>query len=523
MASSNAKPVVANSRRGARCVVLWPSRSGLTLIEMMIAVALTLLLVFALVRVFQMLGDNVRDTKAILEMSGQLRIAMNQLQEDLDSRTVTVRSHVDPQSAQGYFELVEGIATDRDIDGDGQFLQDNSDDLLNLMRPSATFTQVDLLNRQDADYHPAPNPPRFAMTTKGDRDDVLMFTARTSGKPFVGQLVGSLVFVGATNRWNFTHVPGGDRHTIESQEAEIVWWSEPDELGNWHIYRRVLLIRPDIDIVVDPNNGLVEFQFMQDNDLSVRLVTTTDPKTAAANSLADLSLRENRYAHLGQFGEGPNHFPFPLLLNRIRMLNPASRFVDNARRSEYLAVADTLAFDVKAFDPQAPLQIPLGGALVVAPSDPAYDPIVGPTTMRGAYVDLNYSYQPNLPESNTNPIDSLSEFSGRPLIKSGLLFGPNSGIRGVYDTWPQRYERDGIAQRNGKRVPNGPNVVIDQGTDGFDNDGVNGVDDSGEAETSPPYPADLRGIEVTVRVFEFNTRQVRQSSMVADFTEGLGP
>ncbi|MDA1180606.1 MAG: prepilin-type N-terminal cleavage/methylation domain-containing protein, partial [Planctomycetota bacterium] len=368
------------------------ARRGLTLIEMLIAVVLTLIVVFALVRVFQMLGDNVRDTKAILEMSGQLRTFLSQLQEDLDSRTVTVRSYADPEAAPGYFELIEGIATDRDVDGDGQIpLDGDGDNLLNSLLPVATFTQVDPMNRADADFHPVidsqGNPvtdsqgnPRNAMTTKGDRDDVLMFTVRTSGKPFSGQLIGSLVFNSpqALNKWFYQHVPGGPRHTIESQEAEVVWWSEPDSRGNFHIYRRMLLVRPDIEITAAP---IDPFRFVRDNDLSVRMVRTdpNDPSTAVlrANSLVDLTLRENRYAHLGQFGEGPNSFPFPLRLERLRYTNqlakllvdpillanllvdPSQRvdlLVDPNRLSEYLSLADTLAFDVKVFDPMAPLQ-----------------------------------------------------------------------------------------------------------------------------------------------------------------------
>ena len=57
----------------------------------------------------------------------------------------------------------------------------------------------------------------------------------------------------------------------------------------------------------------------------------------------------------------------------------------------------------------------------------------------------------------------------------------------------------------------------DEGTDGLDTDGINGVDDPGERETSPPYPVDLRGIEVRIRMMDFNTRQVRQVSVVGDF------
>jgi hypothetical protein len=49
--------------------------------------------------------------------------------------------------------------------------------------------------------------------------------------------------------------------------------------------------------------------------------------------------------------------------------------------------------------------------------------------------------------------------------------------------------------------------------------GVNGVDDPGERETSPPYPVPLRGIQVRIRVLEPNTRQMRQATVGADFIQ----
>jgi hypothetical protein len=79
----------------------------------------------------------------------------------------------------------------------------------------------------------------------------------------------------------------------------------------------------------------------------------------------------------------------------------------------------------------------------------------------------------------------------------------------VYDTWAKSYERDGINQNGG--------MLIDEGTDGLDNDGVNGVDDNGERETIPPYPVRLRGLEVKVRVYEPGTRQVQQGTVGSDF------
>ena len=46
----------------------------------------------------------------------------------------------------------------------------------------------------------------------------------------------------------------------------------------------------------------------------------------------------------------------------------------------------------------------------------------------------------------------------------------------------------------------------------------NGVDDSSELETLAPYPVPARGIEVRIRMWDVSTGQVRQVSVVGDFT-----
>ena len=87
---------------------------------------------------------------------------------------------------------------------------------------------------------------------------------------------------------------------------------------------------------------------------------------------------------------------------------------------------------------------------------------------------------------------------------------PGSGLTRVYDTWSLHYEHDGFDQDG--------DGVFDEGTDGFDNDGVVGiVDDPGERETFPPYPVPLRGIQVKIRVFDPDSRQIREMTVVQDF------
>ena len=186
---------------------LWqPSRirRGVTLIEMLISVTLTLLIVFAVVQIFQFLGDTVAIGRATIEMSGQLRTVTNRLQQDLDNVTCAVKPWTDSEGGAGYFMYAEGPLRDnsylRDVDTDGVF--DQTDGTLVL--------------------------PTFL----GDQDDVLAFTIRSSGKPFKGFNGGAV---------------------IESQVAEVVWWLATMPDGSRALLRRVFLILPSAIPVVDPN------------------------------------------------------------------------------------------------------------------------------------------------------------------------------------------------------------------------------------------------------------------------------
>src|SRR5439155_13948921 len=113
----------------------------------------------------------------------------------------------------------------------------------------------------------------------------------------------------------------------------------------------------------------------------------------------------------------------------------------------------------------------------------------------------------------------------------GLPMGPHDSYAGAalapglyqqllgltWDSWTLSYERDGINQDALAEAALSLPVTIDEGTDGIDNDGLNGVDDAGERETVPPYPYALRGVQVRIRVYEPQTRQVRQATVESDF------
>lgn len=468
------------SRRGRRRSQV----AAFTLVEMLVAMALSLIIILAVAQVFRLVGDNVVASRAMLEMSGQLRSAADQLQRDLGGVTVPVRPWPETTSDAGYFEYYEGPFWDQGLG-------------------SVPYTE----------------------TSTGDIDDVLMFTARATGAPFVGQMMAA-----------------GISTTLESRVAEIAWFTrfndrnrngQPDP-GEVTLHRRVLLIRPDLDLSDPTIQAMSPLQFYSTFDVSVR-TTQIGPATwkRVPNSLNDLARRENRIAHdvsgayptYGGLATPNQPFPFPLrrelLVPQGSVVTPppddltlpidspdVSTLVLPATAPDRTACAESfgsdlvltnlLAFDVQAYDPT--VEVRRAGSDPVLPSDPGYSvlpPGVPEVIGTGGYVDLGFSrYVAAL------PLPGFSVFSDPPAARSQL---PPP----TYDTWSLSYEQDGIDQDG--------NSVVDQGTNGFDDDGVNGVDDVGERETSPPYPVPLRGIQVRLRIIDRDTRQVRQMTVTSDF------
>jgi hypothetical protein len=410
-----------------------PPRSGLTLIEILISTAVTLIMIYAIVEIFERVGSAVAQGRAAIEMSGQIRGAAHRIREDLKGLTVPVRPWPHSASAEGYFMYLEGPGRDK-----------------------TTIDPVDPLT-----------------SFIGDRDDILMFTARTVDEPWVGRYVDPATSLSVA---------------IESQVAEIVWWTRTDPIsGNMSLHRRVLLIRPDLNNaagVVDTNDTDPNFvAFVNNNDISVRLVKGVG---IIANTLGDLTKRECRLAHLGTF-------PHLLDVNAgtISLTNLAQ---SGLQQGDDVILTHVQGFDIKAFDVTATIRN--DGVRALVPSDPGWAAAGAASDMgTGAFVDLNY-----LGAAGT------SVFSGPAHIRSGLnVIAPAS----VYDTWSFHYEHDGLDQDG--------SGLADQGTNGFDDNNQNGPDDVLERETSPPYPVPLRGIQIKIRIDDPDSRQVREMTVVHDF------
>lgn len=480
-------------------------RSGFSLVELLVAATITLVVVLAAAQVFWMIGSNVANSRGLMEASSRLRSAQFRLQADLDGMTAPLTPPLDPARDLGYFEYIEGP---------GPYLPDFP----------AGVQPV-----KDGAFD----------SSVGDMDDVLLFTTRSSGEPFTG-------------RWDADLPP----KVAMSQVAEVAWFVRGNKL-----YRRQLLVLPNRGSIPSVGN------YYNLNDLSVRGEGgQTDPRTGwftrarqfTANTLGDLTKRENRFAHqplrfphdVRQWGilglpimqetTSPN-YPLPELGSSYGMgdlitipglpftppatvdywANPLADLPVNqfdghltalpngSRAGEDVILTNVIGFDVKIYDPDAPIYDLVSEPIL--PGDAAYKfRLAGSATPigTGAYVDLYYTRGTTAPES-------LSAFAGPGDARSGLRAGPNDAA--VYCTWSTHYENDGLNQDGDETTDSMGNTVplIDEGTDGLDNDGQFGVDDPGERETSPPYPHRAFSIQVKIRVCDPDSGQIREVTVVS--------
>ena len=267
---------LAFSRRRPRPVL----SGAFTLIEVLVAMTVTLILMGIVVTIFGAIGDNVSKSNSSMEMNDQLRSVKQRLQLDLSGVTVQMLPPRRDENGEGYFEIIEGPV--------GR-LPPNTRLVMSETPPSGT---------------PLPLGPD---TTVGDNDDILMLTTRSKGEMFLGRGV-------AYNPTTGTYIVT----SLQSQVAEVAWF-----IRGTTLYRRQLLVRPDLQatptatnpyVVPQPGSTAPPFytvaqfgyrtNFYAVCDLSARaaggafdLSPSPPPFYVVANSLEDLTKRENRFAH----------------------------------------------------------------------------------------------------------------------------------------------------------------------------------------------------------------------------------
>lgn len=399
-------------------------RGGFTLLEVLIATAVTLLMMVSLAQIFKTIGDSMKQGRAALELNNRLRSVALRIRSDLENLTVIPDPPADPSTGTGYLKIFDGSLTDY---------------------TAATAS--------------------LALSRFGDVDDILLATARAGDVWFSGK-VPTFVLRGGYTGAPDDLVPV----SISSQHAEIVMFVEPivaststalpgvvntdrnpvylvanpgffqDNEANsipdgYRVHYRTLLIRPDLNLAsgilpADTASGVFiagpQTLRLPDgtttalasplfdmapthtlSDLSVRRVVNSSdglPGIAdfiAANSLEDLMNPANRFAHIQVPISGTSNSTMPLLalgpansalyssepdgtlggtgfqvgsgfLHPAYMLHDPAIFYDPdtsvapvavlppSRIGEDILASDILAFDIKGFDPGVPLLLSPG-------------------------------------------------------------------------------------------------------------------------------------------------------------------
>jgi len=490
-------------------------RRGMTLIEMLIATAVSLILMAAVAQVFAAFSGAMSNGRSILETDSRLRNVARRLRDDLNGATTQMLPPRTPDQGEGYFEIIEGPINDlfgytsEDLNANGTFeagAEETGD---------GTGT-----NRLNANANGVLDVPALRVNTdlSSDIDDVLLFTTQSKTTPFVGRS------------------PTG---TFESQTAEVAWFVRPTSNTSnpqtYTLYRKQLLVMGYVGAAPFPlsTNNQMNFPgtwsgyFGQPCDISARRERDSGGgfDRLVPNTLSDLTRRENRFFHNPTGNTTGATFPYAFAsdvdFNANGILNPGTPgdgddinnngildfdhlsssapdglvFDGTARRGEDIVLINVLGFDVRVFDPAAPIRVASSTSTAVVPGDdfnlPYFTTAADGT---GAYVDLGHNVRSNTILS-ANPL-----FSGFGNSLSGLNGSATS--RRTYCTWSTHYEANGIDEDG--------DGTTDEGTDGLDNNSNSLVDEYLEQETRPPYPYPLRGIEVRIRVYEPKSRQARQ-------------
>lgn len=293
-----------DTRRGSR-----PRRDRLafTLIEVLVATGLTLMLMAAVAGIFALVSTSISDARATIEMNEHLRSTQNVLQRDLVGMTARGMPPLDPANGLGYTEIFEGpVGPCGPADAVSVVVGAPNDSSGDVGKVLATSAEVD-----DAVNNKKQTVSQD--TVVGDNDDVLMFTTRSNDVPFTGR--------GGPGPASTAANPV----IIEAQSnvAEVAWFVRGRTL-----YRRVLLVDPTYDAsiytTINVNAGTSTWNFSGRSyydlcDVSVRQVggdydpTTKEPPRLVANSLGDLTKRENRFGHPPMLAQlvSPNPTPVP--------------------------------------------------------------------------------------------------------------------------------------------------------------------------------------------------------------------
>ena len=334
-------------------------RSALTLIEVMIATTITLLMMLALAQGFKTLSQTISEGRSMLTLSDQLRGLSALLRSDLEGCTTTSDTPQSVLAAAGYFKYYDGPISDATATLFNHLPAPTTvenrlsasrwgdiDDILMCTvkaKPGQVFRgkvpwALLIIDRMNYERFERPvKDPSWTPTSANIPDWVSWADAWSKDVTISSEYAEIVWFMLPLNEFNTIDpnnpdnavidvAPGVDLNNdglLDLRDTDGM----PDRIA---LCRRVLLIRPDLNISAPsvlftsgavtagdylsmqplvPSLGTPNtFRFMmqypyQRCDLSVRPYTITDAAgtfhTSKCNSIEDLQLPENRFAHYG--------------------------------------------------------------------------------------------------------------------------------------------------------------------------------------------------------------------------------
>lgn len=185
---------------------------GFTLVELMIAMTITLLLMAALGKSFAVIGKTMKEGRAQVSLSSKLRGISFRLRTDLRSRTVHAQPPLPSESGSGYLMVYEGPLTETTFATfGGEPTRETSDGsvLTEATAAALQWNNVDI----SATFR--------GLSRFGDFDDYIAFTAEAPADDwFTGKVPAYLV--------DDTAVDPMEPRVIRSKYAEIIIWASPE-------------------------------------------------------------------------------------------------------------------------------------------------------------------------------------------------------------------------------------------------------------------------------------------------------
>lgn len=518
-------------------------RSGYTLVELLIAMTISMFLLLGVTRLFHDVGSTINETQSGLIMAANLNASAEMLRSDLGSKSNS--GGVKKALAEKPFKISSGESV-----GD-------SDGYLEIIEgPNVPYSKFTGLHVPSSDVFCDQDNLTQPDLTVGDTDDILMFTAQAANPayPYRGLVSGAVE---------------------ESVYAEIAWFVRGTTL-----YRRVLLVD---DGTLSNSNQKLSFNasndFYRNNDVSVHY----DNGKFVANTLTDLAKRENRFAHTSNgnqfpyplyYGnkEGWYYFRLPILeesalslvpspqnglpnlaLNSVQYKGSAipatGRFWDlwndpngfsgqntdtgsltslatpanrTNRTGEDIVLTNVLSFDVKVWNPYwvpcnnaywaPPQYVDLGQDVFYDSNNTRYTVNYGhsfassPTRKEGFGFTLKGRYNASANNRATDADKQKDERLSNGGTNDNEIWN-GSPMPCVFDSWTTDYE----LAPGGTRLGDRSEVHDDPMATGYD------PNDMTTWRCPPPYTESLEGIQVTIRCFDPASGNIRQIRVTHQF------